>query len=808
MLKFNLLIAFRNIIRNLKYTIINIVGLAIGLTCFLFIALYISDELKYDKFHAKSDRIYRVNRFYNSNNVQEDAATCSFPCGPTLQFDYPDMVEEVVRFYNGFARQVFIEYRKTEEDVVRFNETGFYLVDSTVFKVFSFKFLQGNPETALNRPNAVVISSSTARKYFGDEPALGNLLRLEESNQLDFEVTGVIEDIPSQSHFKVDMLGSLSTMRQFFGNGQLPQTWIWNPCWTYVLLRKGTTQSDLEAIFPDFYLNHYPDLSEQDVTLYLQPIGDIHLKSHHVYEMHPNSNIQYIYILSSIAAIVLILACINFMNMTTAYSSDRAKEIGLKKVFGSSRTRITWQFIHETILQSFLAMVIGIILVESLLRSFNHFTNKDISGLFIIEPQFVLWGILLVILVGFLAGSYPALYLSSFNPLQALKDMKPGGTRSGFARKVLVVLQFSISIALIIGTIIVFNQMNFIRKADLGFNKDQIILLPTVNQIAQNYETFKDELLKHPDIRYVTGMEDILGVNHNTRQVVIEGLNPGQSYWYPMFMVRHDFIETFEIEVVAGRAFSKEILADTVNSIMINETMAANLGWSNEEAIGKSIRSDGDERVIGIFKDFHILSLRRPINNFILDMMRNPRGANGLTAYIAVRTNTDSYKNVLSYIEEKWHEIAPSRPFEYTFHDQELSSLYRDEDQFSKFSILLTFLALFIASLGLVGLTSYMAEKRTKEIGIRKVMGASVSHIIKELSIDFIKLILLSNLIAWPAAYILTSNWLQNFTQHIQINGLLFLVAGIIALLIALVITSFRAYLASTRNPAETLRYE
>jgi putative ABC transport system permease protein len=713
-----------------------------------------------------------------------------------------------VRFFNGFARHAFLEYRKTEDDVIRFNETGFYLVDSSVFKVFSFKFLQGNPETALNRPNTVVISASTARKYFGDEPALGKLLRLEEQDALDFEVTGVIEDIPTQSHFKVDMLGSLSTMRQFFPNGQLPQTWIWNPCWTYVLLSEGTTQSDLDAVFPDFYLNHYPDLSEQDVTLYLQPLTDIHLKSHHVYEMHPNSNIQYIYILSSIAAIVLILACINFMNMATAYSSDRAKEIGLKKVFGSLRTRITWQFIFETILQSFLAMVIAVLLVESLLTSFNHFTNKNISGLFIFDLQFILFGILLVIIVGFLAGSYPALYLSSFNPLQALRDVQPGGTRSAFARKVLVVLQFSISIALIIGTFIVFNQMRFIRNADLGFNKDQIILIPTVNQISQNYETLKNELLNHPAILYVTGMEDILGVNHNTRQVVIEGLNPDQSYWYPMFMVRHDFIETFDIQVVAGRAFSKEILADTANAIMINETMAANLGWSNEDAIGKSIRSDGNERVIGVFKDFHILSLHKPINNFILDMLRNPRGANGLTRYIAVRTNTDNYKNVLSFIEEKWLEIAPSRPFEYAFHDQELNGLYKDEDQFSRFSILLTLLALFIASLGLMGLTSYMAEKRTKEIGIRKVMGASVSNIIKELSIDFIKLILISNLIAWPAAYIFTSNWLQNFSQRIQINWFLFLLAGIITLFVALIITSFRAYLASTRNPAETLRYE
>jgi putative ABC transport system permease protein len=496
------------------------------------------------------------------------------------------------------------------------------------------------------------------------------------------------------------------------------------------------------------------------------------------------------------------------MNMVTAYSSDRAKEIGLKKVFGSSRNAITLQFIFETTLQSLFAMVIAILFVELLMRSFNQFTNKNISGFIFLDSQFIVFGMMLVIIVGLLAGSYPALYLSSFNPIQALKDVHPGGSRSGFARKVLVVVQFSISIALIIGTLIVFNQMRFIRNADLGFNEDKIILIPTVNQISQNYETFKNELLNHPDILYVTGMEDILGVNHNTRQVVIEGLNPDQSYWYPMFMVRHDFIETFDIQVIAGRAFSKEILADTANAIMINETMAANLGWSNEEAIGKRIRSDGDERVIGVFKDFHILSLHRPINNFILDMLRNPLAANGLTTYIAVRTNTDNYKNVLPFIEEKWLEIAPSRPFEFSFHDQELSGLYEDEDQFSKFSILLTFLALFIASIGLVGLTSYMAEKRTKEIGIRKVMGASIGNVIKELSVDFIKLILMSNLIAWPAAYLVTLSWLRNFSQHIQISWLLFLLAGAFTLLVALIITGFRAYLASARNPAETLRYE
>ncbi len=805
MIRHYFIIAYRNITRHLKYSILNIGGLAIGLASYIFIAIYINDEISYDKFHDKADSIYRVNRLYNSNNVNEDAATCSFPLAPALEFDYPDIVESTCRFFDFQLPKVFFEYREDTNNIVKFNERNFFLVDSTLFDIFTFPFVKGDPATALNCPNTIVLTSSTAKRYFGKEDPIGKILVAEEG--LNFEVTGVIEDVPSQSHFKFDMLGSMSTFRQLSG-GELPLTWVWNPCWTYVLLHENSSPDILEEKLPDFYLNHYSDLSDQDVTLYLQKLLDIHLESHHDYEMHPNGNILYIYILSAIAFIVLVLACINFMNLTTANSASRSMEIGIKKVFGGSRRKLTAQFLGETIIQSLIALAIAGIIIESFLPLFNHFTGKSINQGLLLQPVGVLLAIFVAIFTGFIAGGYPAVFLSSFKPVAVLQGKLSKGTKSGLARKILVITQFSISIAMIIGTLVVFSQLRFLRNADLGFKKDQIILIPTVRQIVINYDIFKESLLKYPEVEYVTGMEDVIGVNHNTREVIIEGLSNDQTYWYPMFMVRHDFIETFNIEVVEGRSFSEKTSSDNVHAIMINEKMVKNLGWTNEEAIGKSIRSDGNEKVIGVFKDFHILSLHKPINNFILDLLENPDAAAGLTRFIAVRVNTNNYKKILASIKNEWNRFAPTRPFEYSFLDTELDNLYKNEVKFGKFSVILTILALFIASLGLIGLVSFLAAQRTKEIGVRRVFGAKIPDVVKLLSNEFIRLILVANLIAWPFAYFVTNRWLQNFSQKTAINWTLYLFAGLITLLLTLIITTSKAISASSRNTADTIRQE
>jgi len=804
MLRHLLTIAIRNILKHFNYSILNILGLAIGISSFLFILIYVTDELKYDRFHENHEQIYRMNRLYDSNDINEDAATMSFPFGPALAADYPDMIKSMVRFFDFQVSEMLFENLEDSTNVLKFNEEWFYLADSNVFQMFTFPLLEGDPATVLNRPNTIVLSESTAKKYFGDTPAIGKSLRMEE--QIVFEVSGIMKDLPEQSHFKIDMLASLSSFRAL-QRGQFPQTWIWNPCWTYVELYDNITQEQLEAQLADFHLRQYADFKDQKITLYMQPLTDIHLQSHHEYEMHPNGKLSYIRILSIIGIFVLILACINFMNLATASSSGRGREIGMKKVAGARKVQLRAQFLGESMIITFLSLLLAAILVEVLLPLFNNFTGKSIETGIIIHPESLAIGLLLLLVVGLLSGSYPAFFLSRLDTSH-LKGALATGAGKGMARKILVVVQFLISVALIIGTITAFSQLNFLRKADLGFDRDQVILIPTKFNTALHFDRLAEELKKHNQVISVTGMEDILGANHNTRSVVVEGMFDDQAFWYPAFLVRYDFIETFNIQVVQGRSFSRDFPSDTSEAIMINESMVNHLGWTNEEAIGKAVRMDGNERVIGVFSDFNALSLHKPADNFILDMLENPFGAAALTRYMAVKVNTDNYTEVLAYIQNIWEEVAPTRPFEYTFLDEELNALYKDESSFSKLSIILTILAIVIACLGIIGLTSFMVERKTKEISIRRVHGATVAHVNTLLSREFLWLILIANLISWPLAYLVILRWLENFSKHIDMQWYLFLVSGLVTIFITVMITSIHAYRASSMNPADTLKYE
>ena len=804
MLRHLLTIAIRNILKHFNYSILNILGLAIGISSFLFILIYVTDELKYDRFHENHEQIYRMNRLYDSNDINEDAATMSFPFGPALAADYPDMIKSMVRFFDFQVSEMLFENLEDSTNVLKFNEEWFYLADSNVFQMFTFPLLEGDPATVLNRPNTIVLSESTAKKYFGDTPAIGKSLRMEE--QIVFEVSGIMKDLPEQSHFKIDMLASLSSFRAL-QRGQFPQTWIWNPCWTYVELYDNITQEQLEAQLADFHLRQYADFKDQKITLYMQPLTDIHLQSHHEYEMHPNGKLSYIRILSIIGIFVLILACINFMNLATASSSGRGREIGMKKVAGARKVQLRAQFLGESMIITFLSLLLAAILVEVLLPLFNNFTGKSIETGIIIHPESLAIGLLLLLVVGLLSGSYPAFFLSRLDTSH-LKGALATGAGKGMARKILVAVQFLISVALIIGTITAFSQLNFLRKADLGFDRDQVILIPTKFNTALHFDRLAEELKKHNQVISVTGMEDILGANHNTRSVVVEGMFDDQAFWYPAFLVRYDFIETFNIQVVQGRSFSRDFPSDTSEAIMINESMVNHLGWTNEEAIGKAVRMDGNERVIGVFSDFNALSLHKPADNFILDMLENPFGAAALTRYMAVKVNTDNYTEVLAYIQNIWEEVAPTRPFEYTFLDEELNALYKDESSFSKLSIILTILAIVIACLGIIGLTSFMVERKTKEISIRRVHGATVAHVNTLLSREFLWLILIANLISWPLAYLVILRWLENFSKHIDMQWYLFLVSGLVTIFITVMITSIHAYRASSMNPADTLKYE
>jgi len=473
----------------------------------------IADELSYDKHHSKAERLYRVCRLYIANGIEEDAATLSFPSGPAIKNAYPDKVEKMCRFFNFQVPKMMFEYEGNDK---KFYETRVFLADSTVLDMFDFEFIRGDKETALNRPFVMIITESIAKKYFGDEDPMGKTFVVEEQGR--FEVSGVIKDLPKQTHLEFDFLGSMSSVRQIFG-GRFPQTWIWNPCWTYVLLPENVSPGQLEELFPEFHKNHFFDFPDQDITLYLQKLTDIHLKSRLLYEIRQNSNMIYIYLLAGIAIFILIIASINFMNLATASSAGRAKEIGVKKVLGAVRTQLILQFLSESVFTTFLSLIVSVLLVLLLLTPFNNFTQKNFSPALFAEPGILAIMFCITLFIGILAGLYPAFFLSAFQPVKMLKGTLSSGSKGGTTRKVLIVIQFTISVILIIGTLVIFRQLKFMKKADLGFTKDKILALPCWNtQIIPQNEAFINELLQHPSITHACGIEDLVGVDHNTHQ--------------------------------------------------------------------------------------------------------------------------------------------------------------------------------------------------------------------------------------------------------------------------------------------------
>jgi len=798
---------FKTTIRNLAsrktYTLINIFGLAIGIASFLIIYLFISDELNYDRYHTKAKNIYRLVNVYDFDGVGENSASAPFPVAFTLKDEYPAMITNIVRLFNFQAPRSFVEYEEK-----KFNEKYFFFADSTFFDIFDHQFIKGNPETALDENGSVVITESMARKYFGNDDPLGKTLRFETS--INLNVTGVVKDVPSQSHFRFDFIGSMSSLRSAFG-GQLPKTWVWNPCWTYMVLADNVNPEDLESKFHSFVQKYFYDAEKDNITMYLQPMLDIHLKSKLDYEITSNNNITSIYILSAIAIFLLVIAIINYMNMATATSASRAKEIGIKKVSGAFRLQLVRQFLSESIIMSFMALIIALIIAEFIIPVFNDFTGKSISMYTLFEFQNVIIIIVLGILIGVLSGLYPAFYLARFNPIDVLKSSLKHSTKSGLPRKVLVVLQFTISITLIIGTLIIHDQLKYMKNADLGFDKENIIVLPINNTpVAKIHDTFKKELLNNASIVSVTVMDDIFGASHNTHEFRPEGFPDDQWQFYPALVVQYDFLKTFDIKLLAGRDYNEANKTDPMSGMLINEAMVKHMGWKDpQEALGKKFKSlRGEEKVIGVFNDFHPTSLHESSGPFVLNMKEFPGEINFFLKFMAIRIQPGSEKNALAVIEKMWHKTAPDRPLEYFFLDKELGELYADEANLSKLSLIFTIIVIFIAALGLLGLASFLVEQKTKEIGIRKVLGASVFSIIKNISVEFIWLILLASIFAWVIAYVIMSDWLDHFSYQVSMNWFVFLLAAFIALALSLLITSFRALMASRTDPVITLKYE
>ncbi len=795
--------AGRYLIKRKTYSLINVTGLAIGIASFILIMIYVLDELAYDKYHERSEDIYRITQLYDFEGLGENSASLPFPVAFTLKNEYPGLIENICRVYNFQAPRSLVEYEEQ-----KFNERRFFFADSTFFEIFTHHFILGDPETALDEVNSVVITESMARKYFKDENPMGKILTFEEAGQL--KVNGVIEDVPTQSHYIFDFVGSMASVKAVYG-GRLPQTWVWNPCWTYMILAKGATPQMLEEKFPAFIEKYFYDAEKDNVSLFLQALTDIHLNSRLDYEIEQNSNRSYIYILSSIAIFLLLIAAINFMNLSTATSGSRAREIGIKKAIGITKSRLISQFMGESLMLTYIALIIAIIIVELTIPVFNSFTGKDFNLSILLQQNYLIGLLLLGLITGVFSGIYPAFYLSGFQALCVLGG-KEGRTRnSGIARKTLVVIQFTISISLIIGTMVVFNQLKYLKNADLGFSKENIMIIP-INRtpIVRSYEPFSKELMQDSKILSVTAMDDIFGSAHNTHEFRPEGFPENQWQFYPALVVQWNFLETFGIKVMAGRDYNEANTSDPFSGILINESMVQHMGWeSNEDAIGKKFRSlNGEERVIGVINDFHATSLHEASGPFVLNMKENPGEIRWFLKYIAIRYQEGSEQEMIESVNKVWMHYAPTRPFEFSFLDEELKKLYADEDNLSTLSLIFTILILFIAGLGIFGLVSFMAEKRTREIGIRKVLGAETLHIVKLLSVEFFWLISLASVIAWLLSWLLISDWLSHFAYSTSLHWVMFLFAALIALTIALIITALKAWFAAKANPVDSIKHE
>jgi putative ABC transport system permease protein len=809
MLKNYFKIAFRNLWKNKGYSAINIIGLAIGIATCLLITLFVIDELSFDRYNKNADRIYRVNSDLKFGGEAHVMAVCPDPLASTLIRDYPE-VENAVRFRSYGPSLV----KKGNENI---KEERIIYVDSTVFDIFTLPMIAGDPMKALAEPNSVVITESTAKKYFGTTNVLGKVLRFD--NQNDNKITGVIKDVPGNSHFNFDFFVSLAGSEEARRNIWLSFNFV-----TYVLLRPGTDRNAFEKKFDDLIKKYmWPqaqDLMKIDaeqfkrsgnyVRLSLIPLTDIHLHSDRVAELAPNSDIQVVYIFSIIAIFILLVACVNFMNLSTARSANRAKEVGIRKVLGTQRKNLVSQFLTEAVVMSLIAFVFAILTAILLLPFLNQLAVKSLSLSVVEHPWLYPLLIGFAVLVGLLAGSYPAWYLSAFRPIQVLKGTVAGGFKRSYLRSSLVVFQFFISIVLIIATVIIYNQLNYIRNKKLGFNKEQVLLVRDSYALDKQAETFKQEALKYPEIVSATksGYLPVNNSNRDNESLFSEGhIENDKAVSTQLWTVDHDYIKTMGMQIVEGRDFNKDMPTDS-SAIIINETAVKLFGFSGNP-LGRKVtrlidlkaRTTRDFIVIGVVKNFNFESLRQTIGALCMKIGNDP-------GTISFRMKTTDVANTINHIKGLWKRTAPNEPFTYTFLNEEFDNMYRTEQRSGKIFVSFAVLAILIACLGLFGLAAYAAEQRTKEIGIRKVLGATVSNIVAMLSTDFLKLVIIASLIAFPVAWWLMNKWLQDFAYRIAIGWWIFALAAFVSIFIAIMTVSFQAIKAALSNPVKNLRTE
>lgn len=784
----------RNFFKHKFFTFINITGLSVGMASCLLILSFVFHELSFDRFHENHENIYRIcaRGMIGETRVNQVFTTAKLP--ETLMMEFGEVVN-ATRILQ--RRDVKVHHH----DEI-FNENRIVAVDSTFFDVFSFPLMNGDPEKALTEPNTIVLSETAAIKYFGDENPLNQVLLI--NGDQEFKVTGVMKDMPEHSHFHFDLLLSLVSFER-----RLNDIWWNNNFKTYIVLRDDADPKELETKFPEFIRKHLGEGNDSwdewlaegnNWEYFLQPLASIHLNSNLNGEFEANGNVSYIYIFITAALLIVIIASVNFMNLSTAKSEKRSREVGLRKVVGSGRGLLILQFLNEALFMSILAFVFSVILVLISLPWFNSITGKSFDIYDMYNWQTLPYLAVGVLVLGILSGLYPAFYLSSFKPMEVLKSKSVKRNKGISLRGTLVVFQFVISIFLIIGTLVIYHQMRFIQSVNLGFNKDQVVILHGADALAGKVETFKEQLIPDHNIKNISSSQTLPGKGFMNWGCGVEG----RDGWLTLNMnlTDYDFLNTYELQMASGRFFSKDFLSDS-SAIIINENALKVLGW--DDPLQRKINMNGQSlHIVGVIKNYHYESLHSEVRP--MGMIMFPEG--WTPTYLSIKISGEEIPETLALIEQKWKEISGGYPYHYSFFDQEYQKLYENEAQTSSMFIFFAIIAIFIACLGLFALSSFVAEQRTKEIGIRKVNGAGVTNILILLSSNFTKWVLIAFVISLPLGILVMQQWLDNFAYKTNLHWWIFAIAGLAALAIAIFTVSFQSLKAAVRNPVDALRYE
>jgi putative ABC transport system permease protein len=805
-----LLSLLRNAVRDKFFTLLNLLGLAVGITAAILIFIYIQDQLTYDRHNENFERIYRLEADFTINEKQDLIALVQFPLAPTLKDEYPE-VEEYVRMI--IQPDLYFE---REEDT--FKEDSIAFADSTVFKIFTIPFIAGDKSTALKEPFTMVISESLANKYFGTWDAVGESMKaLDGSN---YTVTGVFEDLPQNTHMRYNGLISTATIEEQIGEAQFNDRSaisFWRMAtYAYILMAENTTPDMVLSKFPDFYDKYMKELGDQinaSFTLRITPLADVHFQKDELQYDRPRGNMNYVYIMGIIGVLLIVIASINYTNLTTARATNRSKEIGIRKVGGADKKRLRAQFLGESMVMALVSGILAAFLVLLILPFFNNLTSKLFDGTILLQPAVLLFIIGISLLTGLLSGIYPSTYLASFNPVAILKGSGVSSSDRGWLRKGLVIVQFLISAVMVIGSLIIALQMRYIQHKDLGFDSENILLL-TLNDTAvfNNVTAFTEEIKRHPAVKETALSFTAPGRNHGKSVIMIED-NQGemQEMTFNQIITDYDYLDAMGIPLVAGRYYEREFGSDQNNSVVVNEAVVRAMQWG-DSALGKKFKlapniqniTTPNAEVIGVVKDYNYGSLHNPIEPLVFVCRENVP----FLRLLHIRVENNQMQDVLNWVVEKRNAFHPSYPIQYSYLSEELDSLYEEEHVVFALVISFTILIIFIAALGLLGLSSFMTVKRTRETGIRRVMGASQNQILSLFLIQFSKWVIISNVIAWPVAYFIIKPWLQNFTYRIDFPFWTFIISLLLSLTIAVITVSWQSMKASRMNPAASIRVE